>query len=188
MRWLVSWRKLALSHIAERSASLKTLLLIHLSTPRFKRGLHRPGVPPGLMGIGPAEAIPVALKKAGLEVDDVDIFEINEVRTVLCPPEPKVRTPAHTRQLGWYLEFESRVTQCVCVCDELLGAPIQSATTRGERRRGRRPAVRPRSRCASPLMAVCSALLPPQAFASQALYCARKLGVPVRPFRAAGGD
>ena len=28
----------------------------------------------------------------------------------LCPPELKVRTPAHTKHLGWYLEFEFRVT------------------------------------------------------------------------------
>ena len=27
-----------------------------------------------------------------------------------CPPELKVRTPAHTKHLGWYLVFESRVT------------------------------------------------------------------------------
>lgn len=36
------------------------------------------GVPPDVMGIGPAFAIPVALKKAGLTVNDIDIFEINE--------------------------------------------------------------------------------------------------------------
>ncbi|KAK9396035.1 3-ketoacyl-CoA thiolase peroxisomal [Crotalus adamanteus] len=36
------------------------------------------GVPPDVMGIGPAYAIPVALKKAGLTVDDIDVFEINE--------------------------------------------------------------------------------------------------------------
>ena len=36
------------------------------------------GVPPHIMGIGPACAIPVALKKAGLKTDDIDIFEINE--------------------------------------------------------------------------------------------------------------
>ncbi|XP_039211623.1 3-ketoacyl-CoA thiolase, peroxisomal [Crotalus tigris] len=36
------------------------------------------GVPPDIMGIGPAYAIPVALKKAGLTVDDIDVFEINE--------------------------------------------------------------------------------------------------------------
>eukprot|EP01121_Diplochlamys_sp_Union-15-3_P019911 TRINITY_DN760_c0_g1_i1.p1 TRINITY_DN760_c0_g1~~TRINITY_DN760_c0_g1_i1.p1 ORF type:complete len:422 (-),score=98.11 TRINITY_DN760_c0_g1_i1:69-1334(-) len=36
------------------------------------------GVPPAIMGIGPAEAIPVALKKAGLKTEDIDVFEINE--------------------------------------------------------------------------------------------------------------
>ena|ERR1700733_8433630 len=36
------------------------------------------GVPPEIMGIGPAFAIPMALKKAGLEIKDIDIFEINE--------------------------------------------------------------------------------------------------------------
>ncbi|XP_036594222.1 3-ketoacyl-CoA thiolase, peroxisomal [Trichosurus vulpecula] len=36
------------------------------------------GVPPDIMGIGPAYAIPAALQKAGLTVKDVDIFEINE--------------------------------------------------------------------------------------------------------------
>merc|ERR1711972_555674 len=36
------------------------------------------GVDPNLMGIGPAFAIPAALEKAGLSVNDIDIFEINE--------------------------------------------------------------------------------------------------------------
>lgn len=36
------------------------------------------GVPPEVMGIGPAFAIPEALKKAGLKIEDIDIFEINE--------------------------------------------------------------------------------------------------------------
>merc|ERR1711933_383771 len=36
------------------------------------------GVDPNLMGIGPAYAIPAALEKASLKVDDIDIFEINE--------------------------------------------------------------------------------------------------------------
>jgi len=36
------------------------------------------GVDPKLMGIGPAYAIPAALEKAQLKVDDIDIFEINE--------------------------------------------------------------------------------------------------------------
>jgi len=36
------------------------------------------GVDPHLMGIGPAFAIPAALEKANLRVEDIDIFEINE--------------------------------------------------------------------------------------------------------------
>jgi acetyl-CoA acyltransferase 1 len=36
------------------------------------------GVPPKIMGIGPAYSIPVALQKCGLTVPDIDIFEINE--------------------------------------------------------------------------------------------------------------
>ncbi|RKP49164.1 acetyl-CoA C-acyltransferase [Trinickia fusca] len=36
------------------------------------------GVPPEVMGIGPKEAIPAALKAAGLKQDDIDWFELNE--------------------------------------------------------------------------------------------------------------
>jgi len=36
------------------------------------------GVPPSIMGIGPAVAIPPACEMAGIQVQDVDIFEINE--------------------------------------------------------------------------------------------------------------
>lgn len=36
------------------------------------------GVPPEVMGIGPAIAIPAVLQDLGLTVDDIDIFEINE--------------------------------------------------------------------------------------------------------------
>jgi len=36
------------------------------------------GVPPSLMGIGPAYAIPAALEKAGLKVADINVYEINE--------------------------------------------------------------------------------------------------------------
>jgi acetyl-CoA C-acetyltransferase len=42
-----------------------------LSTANF-------GVDPGFMGIGPAYAIPRALEYAGLHLEDVDLFEINE--------------------------------------------------------------------------------------------------------------
>merc|ERR1712032_1372513 len=52
------------------------------------------GVPPDVMGIGPAFAIPEVLTKAGLKVNDVDVYEVNEafasqaeytVRTVGIP-------------------------------------------------------------------------------------------------------
>lgn len=36
------------------------------------------GVPPDIMGIGPKEAIPLALKQAGLKQDQIDWFELNE--------------------------------------------------------------------------------------------------------------
>ncbi|RXW18143.1 hypothetical protein EST38_g7720 [Candolleomyces aberdarensis] len=36
------------------------------------------GLAPRIMGIGPVSAIPAALKTAGITIDDVDIFEINE--------------------------------------------------------------------------------------------------------------
>jgi acetyl-CoA acyltransferase 1 len=36
------------------------------------------GVEPALMGIGPAAAIPKALRFAGLSISDIDVFEINE--------------------------------------------------------------------------------------------------------------
>jgi acetyl-CoA acyltransferase 1 len=42
------------------------------------------GVKPLLMGVGPWKAIPVALEKAGITKDDVDIFEINEAFASQC--------------------------------------------------------------------------------------------------------
>jgi acetyl-CoA acyltransferase len=36
------------------------------------------GVAPEIMGIGPVAAIPKALKLAGLELSDIDLFELNE--------------------------------------------------------------------------------------------------------------
>lgn len=36
------------------------------------------GVDPKYMGIGPVEAVPVALKKAGLQLHDIDLIELNE--------------------------------------------------------------------------------------------------------------
>ncbi|MHC8515972.1 acetyl-CoA C-acetyltransferase [Sporosarcina sp. ITBMC105] len=36
------------------------------------------GVPPEVMGIGPIEAVPKALKLAGLSIQDIDLWELNE--------------------------------------------------------------------------------------------------------------
>ncbi|KAF8167739.1 3-ketoacyl-CoA thiolase [Crassisporium funariophilum] len=42
------------------------------------------GVPPRIMGVGPVYAIPLALKNAGIQLDDVDLFEINEAFASQC--------------------------------------------------------------------------------------------------------
>src|SRR3546814_7927480 len=36
------------------------------------------GVEPSIMGIGPAKAVPIALKRAGLSISDIDVIESNE--------------------------------------------------------------------------------------------------------------
>ncbi len=36
------------------------------------------GVEPRIMGIGPVKAIPKALKKAGLKLEDIELIELNE--------------------------------------------------------------------------------------------------------------
>jgi len=41
-------------------------------------GFATAGVPPHIMGVGPAFAIPEVLKRTGLKISDIDIFEINE--------------------------------------------------------------------------------------------------------------
>ena len=36
------------------------------------------GLDPKIMGVGPVEAIPKAIKQAGLKLDDINLFELNE--------------------------------------------------------------------------------------------------------------
>ncbi|XP_044151666.1 3-ketoacyl-CoA thiolase, peroxisomal [Bufo gargarizans] len=60
------------------------------------------GVPPDIMGIGPAYAIPVALEKAGLSIHDIDVYEINEA-------------------------FASQAVYCV----EKLGIPLEKVNPNG---------------------------------------------------------
>jgi acetyl-CoA C-acetyltransferase len=42
------------------------------------------GVDPAFTGLAPVEAIPKALKRGGLSVSDVDLFEINEAFAAMC--------------------------------------------------------------------------------------------------------
>ncbi len=57
---------------AEKAAGLGLKPLARLAA--FAVG----GVPPELMGIGPITAIPKALKRAGLRLEDIDLIELNE--------------------------------------------------------------------------------------------------------------
>jgi acetyl-CoA acyltransferase len=48
------------------------------------------GVDPDIMGIGPAKAVPKLLEKAGLSLDDINLFEVNEAfasQSVYCVNE-----------------------------------------------------------------------------------------------------
>ena len=48
------------------------------------------GLPPEIMGLGPAISTPIALKKAGLTLKDIDLIEINEAfaaQTIACGRE-----------------------------------------------------------------------------------------------------
>jgi acetyl-CoA acetyltransferase family protein len=48
------------------------------------------GVPPADTGLGPTLAIPKALGRAGLEVGDVDLFEINEAFASMCVASTRI--------------------------------------------------------------------------------------------------
>ncbi|NLD75544.1 MAG: thiolase family protein [Acidimicrobiales bacterium] len=50
----------------------------------FVKGWASVGVPPKETGLAPTKAIPKALQRVGLTVDDVDLFEINEAFAAMC--------------------------------------------------------------------------------------------------------
>ncbi|KAM5157305.1 3-ketoacyl-CoA thiolase, peroxisomal isoform 1-T1 [Mantella aurantiaca] len=77
---------------------------VHLGLPIMGvlRSFAVVGVPPDVMGIGPAYAIPVALEKAGFTIDDIDVYEINEA-------------------------FASQAVYCV----EKLGIPLEKVNPNG---------------------------------------------------------
>merc|ERR1719310_468631 len=75
--------------VARRSAAVAAGLPI---IGKFK-SFAAVGCPPDIMGIGPAVAIPAALKKAGMTIADIDIFEVNEAfasQAVYCVDELKI--------------------------------------------------------------------------------------------------
>jgi len=58
-----------------------------LSPLGIYRGLVVVGCDPGEMGIGPVFAVPELLKRHGLKIDDIDLWELNEafaVQTLYC--------------------------------------------------------------------------------------------------------
>lgn len=59
---------------------------IGVSSNHHFRSFAAVGVDPAVMGVGPAVAIPAAVKSAGLEIDDIDLFELNEVCSVVPTP------------------------------------------------------------------------------------------------------
>lgn len=72
------------------------------------RGAKVCGVDPDIMGVGPAEAVPLALEAAGVSMDQVDVFEINEAfaaQAVMCVntlgvPEEKLNPNGGAIALG----------------------------------------------------------------------------------------
>lgn len=72
------------------------------------RGYAVKGVPPKVMGIGPAVAIPAVLEQCQLQISDIDIFELNEAfasqatwcRDVLKIPAEKVNPNGGAIALG----------------------------------------------------------------------------------------
>ena len=53
------------------------------------------GVPPSETGLGPTLAIPKALERAGIDIGDVDLFEINEAFASMCVASTRILGISH---------------------------------------------------------------------------------------------
>ncbi|KAF5341745.1 hypothetical protein D9611_001645 [Ephemerocybe angulata] len=93
------------------------------------------GLAPRIMGIGPTYAIPIALKQAGITVEDVDIFEINEAfasmavysqRTLSIPAE-KLNPNGGARQIATGLNELHRSQGKVLVTSMCIGTGMGAA-------------------------------------------------------------
>lgn len=65
LMWTQDFKKIPCSHLTVICFSYRSFAAV--------------GVDPAVMGVGPAVAIPAAVQAAGLELNDIDLFEINEV-------------------------------------------------------------------------------------------------------------
>src|SRR3546814_9468567 len=58
------------------------------------------GVPPEDTGLAPTIGIPKALTRAGLSIDDIDLWEINEAFASMCVATTRIlRSEEHTSEL-----------------------------------------------------------------------------------------
>jgi acetyl-CoA C-acetyltransferase len=57
------------------------------------------GLPPEIMGLGPAYAVPKVLQRAGLSLDEIDLIELNEAFAVQC-----LAVGRELMDLGWAWE------------------------------------------------------------------------------------
>jgi acetyl-CoA acetyltransferase len=80
------------------------------------------GLPPRVMGIGPAFAIPKVLKRCGLTIDDCDLIEVNEAFASM------VRTPLPTKHMA-----ALPVLTCpqYVYCVEKLALPLEKTNVNG---------------------------------------------------------
>lgn len=76
------------------------------------------GVDPAVMGIGPSAAIPPAVKSAGLELNDINLYEINEVHDFIA--EDFLVKPEQAKYFNLFFFFsQAFASQYVFCCKKL---------------------------------------------------------------------
>jgi acetyl-CoA acetyltransferase len=92
------------------------------------------GVPPEIMGIGPAPAIQLLLERAGLKLDDIGRFEINEAQGA--------QTLAVGRELGLDLSKLNVNGGAIALGHPLAATGVRLTITLARETAARRPALR----------------------------------------------
>ncbi|KAF9278845.1 3-ketoacyl-CoA thiolase with broad chain length specificity [Mortierella alpina] len=79
------------------------------------------GVPPRIMGVGPAYAIPAVCKKAGVEIKDVDVIELNEAfaSQAVYVMEQLGLDPEKVNPVGGAIAMGHRARQIATILPEL---------------------------------------------------------------------